>query len=822
MIPAVFELKIWQKEDQSCFFLLLWDDRKKQLTASLDGFADVQHSYQRWRQRYDRFYLPSTKTTIDSGRLNPGSGDPGNDLREAEATFIHRFQRWLGEGETRKIQQRIQDELMRFAQLAAVQKKGTVTPTGIDLFLSCSSVEIARLPWETWELAPENAPFGAVRMIRTAMDRDNGSYPYSSTRQRKTKILTILSKDPNLPLHEQWQALRSLRQIADVEIVTWLPDEDPAVIKTRIARSICDKRGWDVLFFSGHSDETATSGGRFAIAPNVSFSICELEDQLTQAKDHGLRLAIFNSCSGLSIAHALVDLGVQVVAMREPIRHDVAHSFLKYLCQELSRHTNILDAVLIARQQLQAIEKFAFPSAYLLPSFFSPTGTEPYAIEPLGWKYQLRQWLPNKVEAIAFGAVLTLSLIEPVQNFLYQQRLLAQAMYRDWTNQLAPIKTPSAVPPVLMIAIDQESINRATAAMDKFKPAPMDRRYLAKIVNQLSLFQAKTIGIHYVLDTQEDGEEVLVNAIQSAVKTQKTWFVFTTSTYDQWVPRDRIANPSWTLRGDGNFYGWDLELPEDLTCAQNCSFSYLLAISHTLSHQTINNLPQPTIQNRGNFQARVSQFIHKLKPQSDIQRSLPKVNQFFGQQMVDFSIPPNQIYDRMPAWKFLDLSSNADLQERLKQQVVIVTSGGYFDAADASPTPPVMRYWCQSGLYSHDLSPVCNDSITTGEVQAYMLHHLLLHYGVMRIPDWLIVCLVTLLGKDVALILQKQPMEQRHKLLYGLLGATIAIGLIDLQLYISAAILVPWLLPAVVFWACVLAHGKSTPLGNIRVARKIS
>ncbi|MCL6433998.1 MAG: CHASE2 domain-containing protein [Leptolyngbyaceae cyanobacterium HOT.MB2.61] len=818
---AVLELKVWHKDDQSCFFLLLWDNRKKQLTASVSGAGEVQRRYQRWQQRYARFYLPASRSISDSGRLNPGSGDPGNDLREAETELIHAFHRWLGEGETRKIQQRIRDELMRIAQQTTAQGKEMEVPTGIDLFLACDTAEMARLPWEAWELTPADAPPRMVRLIRTGMDLDGADQGLNLSPTRKARILALLGEDPNLPLQEHWKALRSLRSIAEVERITWLPDEDPVAIKTRIAQAICDDRGWDVLFFAGHSDETTVMGGRFAIAPHISCSISDLEEQLAQAKERGLQLAIFNSCSGLSIAHALMDLGVQVVAMREPIRNDVAQTFLKYLCQELKQHKDILDALVNACQYLQSIEKFAFPSAHLLPSFFSPPNVAPYRIEPFGWQRQLRQWVPAKVEAIAFGTVLALSLLTPVRDFLYQQRMMVQAIYRDWTHQLSPTKTP----PVLLIEIDQESFNRAISKINQFRIEPIDRRYLANIIHQLNAFDAKTVGITYRLDTQESGEEALVDATQTAVKMDQTWFVFAMAESDNWIPRNSIANPGWTLRGDGNIYDWELPLPDDPTCVQVCPFPYVLALSHILNQQVPFTLPQPTVQNRGDFQVQVSQYINQTKVQNKIPISLPSLPQTkppLGLQvMLDFSIPPDQVFERLSAWKFLNSSPTSESPKRFQQQVVII-SGGHFDAVDNFPVLPAVDYWCRFGQNIRQQLPDCPNSVTIGEVYAYTVHHLLLHHRIIRFPDWWMVCLAAILGKDVTLMLLKSPHHQRRKLVYGLAGATIVAGLIDLQLYTSASVSIPWLLPSLMFWAYIIAHQKSTRTGNFRSQRNLS
>ena len=465
---TVFELKVWHRKEQSCFFLLLWDDRKKQLTASLPYSKDIQKWYQLWRQRYYRFYqMPSLQPLSNSGRLNPGSGDPAHNLAEAEGELIQAFQRWLGEGEVRTIQQQIRDALVQITQTTPQSGKPIEYQPGVDIFLACDADEMTRLPWEAWLRTSDFASPGVVRIIRTAMNEPEGYRPLNpSFQHRKPRILAILGDDPHLPLQEDWKAVRSLKSIANVERFTWQPEDTVATIKKKVAEAIGDPRGWDVLFFAGHSDETSTTGGRMAIAPNVSLSISDIEEYLTHARENGLQLAIFNSCNGLSIASSLVDLGLQVIVMREPIRNDVAQSFLKPLCQQLAKHKDIHEALLTANQHLQSAEKFAYPSTHLVPSFFSPPGKVPYRIEPAGWKRQLkryvptRQWLPTLGDAITVGTILALSLMPRIQIQLLEFRTLFQASYRHLTHQFQQAgidRLPE--PTVALIASDQASLD---------------------------------------------------------------------------------------------------------------------------------------------------------------------------------------------------------------------------------------------------------------------------------------------------------------------------------------------------------------------------
>jgi hypothetical protein len=98
-----------------------------------------------------------------------------------------------------------------------------------------------------------------------------------------------------------------------------------------------------------------------------------------------------------------------------------------------------------------------------------------------------------------------------------------------------------------------------------------------------------------------------------------------------------------------------------------------------------------------------------------------------------------------------------------------------------------------------------------------MIHHFLNQRLVVPIPDLWLLAVAALLGKGVALILEeakgeknKNKGKQQLFLLPGsgkwvLLGsATTLYGLASLQLYITAAVLLPVLMPAATFWTFIL------------------
>ncbi len=797
-MDTVFELHIWHRPDQSCFFLLQWQGRTQQLTASVPDAREVYHAYQRWQQRYLRYYEFSAARIAESGSLKPGTGDPAHNLVQAEQELIRTFQHWLAEGETRKIQQQIRDECSRLAY----DRDRRSSPVRITLFLAVDSPDLARLPWETWELAPPHAPLPdaqmpntpiSVQVIRSAMQVQ--LRPPLPARPKKPRILVILGDDANLPLQQHWQALQVLKSVATLQRLTWSPQEDGVAIKDQILRAIADPQGWEVLIFVGHSQETAVTGGRVMITPNVVLATSELETALTQARDRGLQLAIFNSCSGLDIAHALTRLGLQVVAMREPIRTDVAQQFLHHLCQSLAQQQRIPTAVSSACQQLHT-QPFTYPSATLLPLVFSPANVPPYQFAPPRWQQWLRsftpsrQWLPTPPEAItlAFMLLITTELGSPVTDWLLDMRYLMQAVYYDLTNQLPPQTSP----PVLLIGIDQESLDRAKTRIPTFTTFPMDRRYLAQIVAKTAPLKARVIGIDYFLDTSQPHERDLTTAMQTIVATKQAWFVF--AVQEQGTFYDDANRLQWGLKGDVRYH---YPLSGEESCTELCPFTYLLAVANTLSQPPLQtNAPQPHVDHQGDFQLAVSGYLRQWLDQPDHSPIAPlrPASPPLGLSILsDFALPT--AHKLIPAWQFLN-EPESKWMKTVDQPIILIAAFGYAQAEDTFPSYLSTQYWCNR---QPDQNRDCS-SITGSEVIAQNLRDLLLSRQIVRIPDGWMIGLLAILGKGVTLKLCRRSGQQRRRLIFALAGITGLYGAIGLQLYISASILMPWMLPSILFW----------------------
>jgi len=808
---SIFKLNVF-RTGSDCKFQLM-ENNQQPIFASLKHPEKLNDLYNNWKRSYPKAYdTPQADKTSQAddtavkGKVKSLSLTlPSNGKHIAEharKALLEEFNQWLGDVNLRKIRERIYSE--------AAGKNSQNQKTGgncVDLLIACECPELTRLPWEAWEIASKKP----IHISRTRISTgDEGTVVKNNLRPGKPRILAVLADTSELNLNKDRQAVQLLKKVAAITWVKRQERENGEQFKDRFIKELVDERGWDVLIFAGHSDETELTGGKFKLASDVIVSISEIEEELIQAKHQGLQVAIFNSCSGLSIADSLIKLGLpQVVVMREKSHDSANHVFLKHLCQSLADYKDIQEAFQDGCNYLK-LERNAYPSGYLIPSLFRhpDLGTELFRIEPLGLQRVWRDWKLSRKEAIALSILVLLSLMVPVQDLLLDVRTFVQAVYRDNTKQL-PRKV---LPPVLLIAIDQESINEASQEIEGFKTRPMERQYLAQLVDHLSELQVKTIGIDYLLNKKEPRQKKLDQSIKNAVEQQGVWFVFAVNELKNWKVFPKTASPKWSLQGDINFFPSDVKLPEDATCKKACPFAYLLAFSHLLNQNpSLAGLPQPNLQSREDFRWELSNYLmpkndpNSVITQNSVIASLKELFPPFGlRSIIDFSIPPNHAYDRMSSEQFLKSTSpNSELQQRIEKQVVIIASGGYEEASDKFSLPLAVSYWRDSQNFPQPEGEDLPDAFTGGEAHAYMVHHLLSQHRVVLIPDLWMTLLAALLGKGMTLVLLKHKHRERQQRKLLLVGATATYGIVGLQTYIWASISIPVFLPSAMFWVLV-------------------
>jgi hypothetical protein len=799
-----FELDV-QQVRSICCFRLTWGNGQK-LVAELPYPETVFAAYQHWEKAYIAFYQsdidllppppfqhPSSDLRArveQSGVLEPSVVDWRLRLAQAQATLLSEFHGWLSGRELLPLR----------AAIAQAQSK----TQNVEIFLTCNPIALDRLPWETWEIATEFAARRAIRFARTPLNLpESPKHP----RKRQSRILMILGDETGLDFAAEKRALKALRSRVEVHFIGWQGHQSQPSqnLKETIRSHLEDPKGWDILCFAGHSNETLETGGEIAIAPNQGILMSELLPSLRIAQANGLQFALFNSCRGLSIAHSLASIGIPEVAiMRHPVHNRVASEFLVQFIQQLVNHGEVHSALITTCEYLKIDKNQTYPSAFLIPSLFRHPAFPSFKLNQSRWRNYTKQWLPNRREAIMLVACAVLSILSPVQGILLEQRVLLQSFYRSLTHQVPQTQ----LPPVRLIQIDPATIQNARIRVTD----QIDRQFLAQIVERLTDAKAKVIGFDYFFDrpgTLEEDKQ-LARAIQQSVSKNQTWFVFAEAITNEGRIRTAkitgIGSPQWSLSGlvntDRALNTWYLKPSDNLECEPDCPFPNLLAIAHLLAQSSS---LQPKLNSSSSAWQSQTLELAKSAPtasrvyQIRTHQELPLTNfsrylgQLWLQPILDFSIPPNAVFETTSAGELV--KKNAQLKlNNLPNQVVLIASGGYTttttlnsQGSDTYEHPKAISYWNSIG-FGFATVP----RFTGAESIAYAIHHQLNRRLLVPVPDLWMIVIAAILGGS----LRSSPRFRQYRWLW--LGGLGVYGIGSLQLYIIVGIVVPFLLPMLV------------------------
>jgi WD40 repeat protein len=244
----------------------------------------------------------------------------------------------------------------------------------IRVLLQTDNSDLRRLPWNRCHL------LASAEVGLSAPEYDCKNKPNPPARKNKVRILGVLGYATDLPHQgeEQW-VLDELTKNAGGEIV-W--KEQPALDELN---QLLSEQCWDILFFSGHS-QSNQEGKRCEIQLTEThrLSVTEIKDSLKKAMAGGLRLAIFNSCDGLGLAHQLAaepDLYLpQVIVMREKVPDAVSPKFLEFFLSAFTAGDSLYASMWEARRLLREECDKDYPCASWMPVICQNP-----AIEPATW-----------------------------------------------------------------------------------------------------------------------------------------------------------------------------------------------------------------------------------------------------------------------------------------------------------------------------------------------------------------------------------------------------------------------------------------------------
>jgi CHAT domain len=275
--------------------------------------------------------------------------------------------------------------------------------------------QLRLLPWNEIFLEHHRYAETSISLARQFQRRSN------LQPQKQVRILAVLgssgdvdlgsSGNPNPAIdvdfdHQQLEKTRA--RGAYIQTI-----KQPTVKELQAA--LRDPKGWHIFFFAGHSQsqQNNTIGSILLNQAESPLAIDELKAELAIAIEHGLQIAIFNSCDGLGLANQLAELNLpQSIVMREPVPDEVAKDFLQQFLAEFSHNKSLFESVRRARVYLR--QKFdrqsAYPGASWLPTIVRnpavslPQWNDFITESPLSW-----QWL-LPLSAVAGASLVSLIL----------------------------------------------------------------------------------------------------------------------------------------------------------------------------------------------------------------------------------------------------------------------------------------------------------------------------------------------------------------------------------------------------------------------------
>ncbi|CDM93920.1 MAG: CHASE2 domain-containing protein [Limnospira maxima] len=350
---------------------LLWESenhRPFKFTGALPPAPELDGIYRRWNLIYQALYRRPgwyPRIQIDQEDITNVSEVEFADICQQ---YIEVINQWLGAETFRNIDRQLRSHLYHDDE--------------IQLILETDDELVRRLPWHLWDFLSDYPQAEIALSVPEYHRVKKKLHP-----RKKMRILAILGNDNGLDIEADRQVLS---ENDDAETVfLWKPS------RQEVDQQLWDDRGWDILFFAGHSEsEENGNGGLLAINSTEKIGISHLKLSLRKAISRGLQLAIFNSCQGLALATELADLHIpQIIVMREPVSDRVAHAFLAQFIQAFSRGYSFYLAVREARERLQGLED-KFPCASWLPIICQNP-----AESPIVWRQQppppKRNFLPR-------------------------------------------------------------------------------------------------------------------------------------------------------------------------------------------------------------------------------------------------------------------------------------------------------------------------------------------------------------------------------------------------------------------------------------------
>ncbi|MBD2578908.1 CHASE2 domain-containing protein [Oscillatoria sp. FACHB-1406] len=458
-----------------------------QISGSLPPAPEIAETYSRWHKLYRAL---STRLRGDKLRASLRSdiefeeeedyiaNVSQSEFDELCGQLEKQLNRWLNSESFHRIDRQLRTQLLPTEE--------------IQVAIEVEDEPLRHLPWHLWHFF-EDYPKAEVTLSPQEYER---VVPVPS----QGRILAILGHASGIDV----QADRALLESLPGAEVVFLVEPTREILD----RWLWDDRGWDILFFAGHSaSEREGEVGWIEINPTEGLRLDRLKNALRAAISRGLKLAIFNSCDGLGLARQLADLNLpQLIVMREPVPDRVAQAFLKNFLAAFARGESFPLAVREARERLQGLES-EFPCASWLPAIFQ----NPTTVPPV-WPDFFPVILPKKtvkrsrvpLSIASLGSLGAAAFAISLRLFGVLQPLELKAF--DALLRLRPEE--GADPRLLLVTVTARDVQEQRGRDIKFARSgrSLSDRSLAQLLDKLKANGARVVGLDIYRDFAAEPE----------------------------------------------------------------------------------------------------------------------------------------------------------------------------------------------------------------------------------------------------------------------------------------------------------------------------
>ncbi|NBX71162.1 MAG: hypothetical protein EBQ98_04565, partial [Actinobacteria bacterium] len=206
--------------------------------------------------------------------------------------------------------------------------------------------ELCTLPWESLCLQ---------RFIWRVDGNGLSNSSQLKLQARKPRVLLLVGAENGLNLDGEINQLTQLQRSGRIQL-TMLRAQNCSAVALRNA--LAEKSGWNAVLYLGHSS-SGPMGGVLHLGDGSQLDGKNLEGNLAIAAQNGLRLLMFNSCSGLQLASVAARAGVNwSICFLELVPSKAAATAFAELLVGLEAGADLVSSLAKTRATLASNESF--------------------------------------------------------------------------------------------------------------------------------------------------------------------------------------------------------------------------------------------------------------------------------------------------------------------------------------------------------------------------------------------------------------------------------------------------------------------------------